>query len=304
MNTVKKILVTILALSLMISLASCGSNGGTGSGDNSSSQESSTPADNSSSEEKSETNENSGEIVKLTIGASPAPHMEILENVKETLLDQGVELEIVEYLDYVMPNTALNEGELDANYFQHEPYMNDFNSENGGDLVAAGYIHYEPLGLYPGKSLDIKNVPDGAAIGIPDDATNGGRALLLLEVQGIIKLKEGIEFSKLTKHDIVENPHNVEIVEFEAAQVPIQLPDLDFAVINGNYALSSGIVDTVIVTEDENSVAIDYVNVIAVKSGNEKNEAIVKLVEALKNESSKEFIQNKYGKSVIVYEEK
>lgn len=240
--------------------------------------------------------------VKLKVGASPAPHMEILENVKPILLEQGIDLEIVEFTDYLMPNIALEEGDIDANYFQHGPYMEDFNAERDGNLVAAGSIHYEPLGLYPGKSSDLQNVPDGAKIGIPDDATNGGRALLLLEVQGIITLPTDKDFSKLTKYDIIDNPHNVEIIELEAVQIPAQLPDLDFAVINGNYALSSGIVDTVIVTEDENSVAVDYANVIAVKSGNENDDAIIKLVEALKSDVNKEFITSKYGKSVIVYE--
>lgn len=295
MKNLKTILSIILIMVFVISLSACGSP-----------KEAAPESNTDSSDVVSESLQESSttELVKLTVGASPAPHMEILENVKEYLLEQGIELEIVEFSDYLMPNLALNDGDIDANYFQHEPYMLDFNAENSGDLVAAGHIHYEPLGLYPGKSNDITNVPDGAVIGIPDDATNGGRALLLLEAQGIIKLKEDVEFSKLTKHDIVENPHNIEIAEFEAVQIPVQLPDLDFAVINGNYALSSGIVDTVILTEDENSVAVDYANVIAVKSGNEKNEAIVKLVEALKSDLSKEFITSKYGKSVIVYEGK
>ena len=184
-------------------------------------------------------------------GPRPSPHAEILEHAADLLAAEGITLDIVEFDDYVMPNTALQEGSLDANYFQHEPYLLNFNAENGTNLVSAGAIHYEPLGVYAGKSDDLANVPDGAVIGIPADATNGGRALLLLQECGVLTLKDGIsidtfrdaeanaEAINFTEYDgIAENPHNVKIEALVADMLPAALPDLDFAVINGNYAPS------------------------------------------------------------------
>ena len=159
-------------------------------------------------------------------GRFPSPHAEILEQVKPILAEQGIDLQITEFDDYVMPNTAVEDGSLDANYFQHLPYLEDFNAKNGTHLASVGVIHYEPMGLYPGKSSDLANIPDGAKIGIPGDNTNGARALLLLEAQGVLKLKEGVGL-EATELDIEENPHNVEIVPMEAANLPASLPDLD-----------------------------------------------------------------------------
>ena len=299
MNNIKKIFALVLVLGIVFSFVSCGTDSKDGADGLGQSEQ---PSDKTEQTDDAADGTNADELTKLTVGASPAPHAEILENVKDALLEEGVELEIVEFTDYLLPNIALQDGDIDANYFQHAPFLSDFNAENDADLAVAGKIHYEPLGIYPGKSSDIKNVPDGAVIGIPDDSTNGARALLLLESQGVITLEEGVAFSKLTKLNIVENPHNVEITELEAVLLPVQLPDMDFAVINGNYALGSGVADTVIVTEDENSVAIEYVNVVAVQSGNEKNDAVVKLINALKSENSKKFIEDSYGQTVIVYE--
>ena len=176
----------------------------------------------------------------ITVGASPSPHAEILNAVADELKSEGYELKVVEYNDYVQPNVALANGDLDANYFQHLPYLENYNQENGTDLVSAGAIHFEPMGLYAGKSSDIKNVPDGAKIAVPSDATNEARALLLLQDQGVIKLKDGAGL-EATANDIEENPHNIQLVEVEAAAVPRSLDDCDFAVINGNYALSAGL---------------------------------------------------------------
>ena len=278
----KKIVASVLALALAASLAACGS--GTAS----------SAASSAASSEAA-----SAETTVLKVGASPSPHAEILEQVKPILAEQGIDLQITEFDDYVMPNTAVEDGSLDANYFQHLPYLEDFNAKNGTHLASVGVIHYEPMGLYPGKSSDLANIPDGAKIGIPGDNTNGARALLLLEAQGVLKLKEGVGL-EATELDIEENPHNVEIVPMEAANLPASLPDLDFAVINGNYASGAGIGDTVLVTEDADSVAAQtYGNIVAVKEGNENNPAVLALVEALKSDAIKQYIKDTYNGIVM-----
>ena len=208
-----------------------------------------------------------------------------------------------------MPNTALAEGSLEANYFQHQPYLTNFNAEQGTDLVSAGAIHYEPLGVYAGKSTDLANVPDGAKIGIPADATNGGRALLLLQDQGVLTLKDNINLDyfrnaediTFSEYDgIAENPHNVEIVAMEAANLPASLPDLDFAVINGNYAIPAGIADKLLVTEDASGEAAQvFANIIAVCNGEENNAGVKALVEVLKSDEMKQWITDKYQGSVL-----
>ena len=208
-----------------------------------------------------------------------------------------------------MPNTALAEGSLEANYFQHQPYLTNFNAEQGTDLVSAGAIHYEPLGVYAGKSTDLANVPDGAKIGIPADATNGGRALLLLQDQGVLTLKDNINLDyfrnaediTFSEYDgIAENPHNVEIVAMEAANLPASLPDLDFAVINGNYAIPAGIADKLLVTEDASGEAAQvFANIIAVRNGEENNAGVKALVEVLKSDEMKQWITDKYQGSVL-----
>lgn len=236
----------------------------------------------------------------ITVGASPSPHAEILEAIKPELEAQGYELKVVEYSDYVQPNVALSEGDLDANYFQHLPYLENYNTENGTDLASAGAIHFEPMGLYAGKSSDITNVPDGAKIAVPSDATNEARALLLLQEQGVIKLTDGVGL-EATANDIVENPHNVELVEVEAAAVPRSLQDVDFGVINGNYALSAGLdTSATLASEDADSEAAQtYANIVAVRNGDEDSEKTQALLKALTSDTARKFIEDTYKGSVI-----
>ena len=236
----------------------------------------------------------------ITVGASPSPHAEILEAIKPELEAQGYELKVVEYSDYVQPNVALSEGDLDANYFQHLPYLENYNTENGTDLASAGAIHFEPMGLYAGKSSDITNVPDGAKIAVPSDATNEARALLLLQDQGVIKLTDGVGL-EATANDIVENPHNVELVEVEAAAVPRSLQDVDFGVINGNYALSAGLdTSATLASEDADSEAAQtYANIVAVRNGDEDSEKTQALLKALTSDTARKFIEDTYKGSVI-----
>ncbi len=236
----------------------------------------------------------------ITVGASPSPHAEILEAIKPELEAQGYELKVVEYSDYVQPNVALSEGDLDANYFQHLPYLENYNTENGTDLASAGAIHFEPMGLYAGKSSGITNVPDGAKIAVPSDATNEARALLLLQDQGVIKLTDGVGL-EATANDIVENPHNVELVEVEAAAVPRSLQDVDFGVINGNYALSAGLDTSATLASEgaDSEAAQTYANIIAVRNGDENSEKTQALLKALTSDTARKFIEDTYKGSVI-----
>lgn len=236
----------------------------------------------------------------ITVGASPSPHAEILKAIEDEIKAAGFELKVVEYNDYVQPNVALSEGDLDANYFQHKPYLDNYNQENGTDLVSAAAIHFEPMGIYAGKSSDIKNVPDGAKIAVPSDATNEARALLLLQDQGVLKLKDGAGL-EATKNDIAENPHNVEFVEVEAASVPRTLQDADFGVINGNYALSAGL-DTTATLASEGAgseAAKTYANIVAVRKGEDQTDKTKALVKALTSDTAKKFIEDTYKGSVI-----
>lgn len=238
---------------------------------------------------------------KIVVGASPSPHAEILRAAKKVLKEKGYELEIKEYSDYVQPNTALEAGDLDANYFQHKPYLDNFNKEKGTDLVSAGVIHYEPFGIFPGKTKSLKDLKNGADVAVPNDATNEARALLLLEAQGLIKLKDGASLTA-TKKDIVENKKNLNIKELEAAQIPRSLQDVDIAVINGNYALEAGLEvdkDALAVEDAESLGAKTYGNVVAVKKGEENSAAIKALVEALKSDEVKDFIQKEYKGAVV-----
>lgn len=236
----------------------------------------------------------------ITVGASPTPHAEILNAISDDLAKDGYTLNVVEYNDYVLPNTALESGELDANYFQHITYLNDFNAENGTNLVDAGGVHFEPMGIYAGKSSDLSAVADGATIAVPNDATNEARALLLLEQEGLIKLREDAGLSA-TVVDIAENPHNLNIQEVEAAQVPRVLNDVDFAVINGNYALQSGlnVADALATESDQGKAAEAYVNVVAVADGNQDSPKIKALMEALQSDTVKQFIDSTYNGSVV-----
>ena len=236
----------------------------------------------------------------IKVGATPAPHAEILEIIKDTLANDGWTLEIVEFDDYVLPNTALEEGQLDANYFQHVLYMNNFNEENGTHLVNAAGIHYEPFGIYAGKCSSLADLPDGAKIGVPNDATNEARALLLLEQEGLIKLKDGVGINA-TKDDIIENPHNYEIYEAKAELLTTLLADVDIAVINGNYAIGAGlkVADALAIESAEGTATEYYQNIIAVKEGNENNDKIKALVAALKSEAVKKYIEDTYAGAVV-----
>ncbi|MBR4578978.1 MAG: MetQ/NlpA family ABC transporter substrate-binding protein [Oscillospiraceae bacterium] len=237
---------------------------------------------------------------KITVAATPVPHAEILQIAKELLAKDGYTLEIVEYTDYVQPNMVVNSGELDANYFQHTPYMDSFNAENGTKIVSAGLIHYEPFGLFAGKTASIDALPDAAKISIPNDATNGARALLLLQQEGIITLKEGVGI-EATKYDIVDNPKNIELVEMEAAQLPLSLGDVDLAVINGNYALQAGldVHDALAIEDASGDAAQTFANLVGVKEGNENSAKIQALVKALQSQEVKDFINSTYGGAVV-----
>lgn len=272
MKNIKKIIALFAALALATGFSGCGANKG----------------------------ENTvGKVVK--IGASVTPHAEILNVAKEILKEEGIDLQIKEFNDYVQPNTAVENGDLDANYFQHVQYLGDFNEENKTHLVNVAEIHYEPFGLYPGKTKTIDDLQDGAAIAIPNDGTNEARALLLLQAQGLIKLKDGTGFTA-TKIDIAENKLNLDIQEIDAAQLARSLDDVDMAVINGNYAIQAGLNvndDAVAVEDKESEAAKTYANVLVVKEGNETNENIKALEKALKSDKVKEFIEEKYDGSVI-----
>ena len=244
-----------------------------------------------------------GEAVKIKIGATPSPHAEILEAAKDALKEKGVEIEIVTYNDYVQPNLATDQGQIDANYFQHLPYLEDFNKENNTHVVSVGKIHYEPFGIYAGKSKDLKAIQDGAKIAVPNDTTNEARALLLLEANGIIKLKDGAGLTA-TKQDIAENPHNVDIYEVEAAQIPRSLDSVDFACMNGNFALQANYKPSdALVTEDAKSEAAQtYANIIAVSEKNKDAEWAKTLVEVLHSKEIQDFINKKYEGGVVPIE--
>lgn len=237
---------------------------------------------------------------KIKVGASPAPHAEILKEAKSELEKEGYDLEVVEFQDYVQPNKALDAGDIDANYFQHKPYMDEFNEKQGTKLVSIGTVHYEPLGLYQGTKKSIGELSEGDKIAVPNDTTNEARALLLLEAQGLIKLKKDVGLTA-TKQDIVENPKNLEIVELEAAVIPRSMSSVAMGVVNGNYALSAGLKeDTAIAFESSDSeAATTYANVIAVKKGNEKSEKSKALYKAITSDKVKQFIDKKYGKAVV-----
>lgn len=237
----------------------------------------------------------------IKVGASPTPHAEILSVVKDELAKDGYTLEIVEYNDYVLPNTAVEDGSLDANYFQHAPYLNDFNENNNTHLVSAGAIHYEPFGIYAGQVDSLDAITEGATIAVPNDGSNESRALFLLEAQGLITLKEGTSIASATILDIKENPLNLNIVEMEAAQLVIALPDVAVAVINGNYAIGGGlkVADALALEDGSSDAAQTYANIVAVKEGNEKSDKIVALVKALQSETVREYIDTTYAGAVV-----
>lgn len=242
----------------------------------------------------------SGESVTIKVGASITPHSEILEQAKPILAKEGVDLEIVEIEDTVTPNTGLVEGSLDANFFQHQPYLDDFNSENKTDLVSIGSVHYEPFGIYAGKTKELKDLPDGATVAVPNNVTNEARALLLLEQEGILTLKEDVGI-KATVNDIVENPKNITFKEIDPAQLVRALPDVDVAVINGNYAIEGGlsVKDALAVESDQGVAAKTYANIVAVRKEDENNEALKKLVEVLQSDEIQQYINDTYNGSVV-----
>lgn len=238
---------------------------------------------------------------KIIIGASTTPHAEILEQVKPILAEKGYELEIMEYVDYVQPNLALDAGDLDANYFQHQPYLDEFNEDYKTKLVSVANVHYEPFGIYSDNLTSLEQLEDGAQVAVPNDKTNEARALQLLQAQGLIKLAEGSGLNA-TKKDIVENPKNLAIVEIEAAQLSLSLPDVAIAVINGNYAIEAGLkvgTDALAVEDKESIGAETYGNIIAVKEGNEDSKKIKALVEAIMSDEIRDYINNTYEGAVI-----
>ncbi len=240
----------------------------------------------------------------IMVAASATPHAEILEQAKPILAEQGWTLEVTVFNDYVQPNNVVESGEFDANYFQHIPYLDSFNEEQGTHLVNAGGIHYEPFGIYPGTKSDLSSLAAGDVIAVPNDTTNEARALLLLQDNGVITLKDGVGL-EATVRDIVENPYDVEIQELEAAQVPRVKDEVAFMVLNGNYALEAGFSvakDAVAYEKSDSEAAKTYVNVIAVLEGNEDSDAIKALVDVLKSDAIKEYINNTYDGAVIPFE--
>ena len=276
----KKIVSVVLAASLaLVALAGCGASG------------------------KSDSKFGGASKTTLKVAASATPHAEILEHVKAELAKEGVDLQVKEFSDYVQPNSVVESGDFDANYFQHVVYLENFNQEKGTHLVDAGKIHYEPFGIYAGRKKMLSDLADGDTIAVPNDTTNEARALLLLQEQGLISLKDGAGI-KATIQDITSNPKNLKIQELEAAQVSRVKGEVAFVVLNGNYAKQAGLdpaKDPIAVEKNDGEAAKNYVNVIAVKEGNQNNDAVQKLVKVLKSDDTKKWITEKYGQSVIPY---
>lgn len=279
MINTKKLTAGVLALGLFATvLTGCGSNA------------------NDADAAKTETE--ASKVIK--IGASPSPHEEILNALKDEFTAEGYTLEVVPFSDYVLPNKALANGELDANYFQHLPYLEEFNKENKLDLVSAGPVHYEPMAIFKGKTETLSALKDGAKIAVPNDTTNEARAFLLLQDNGFIKLDEKAGLNA-TKKDIVDNPKNFEIVELEAAQIPRSLGDVDIAVINGNYAISAGLnLDDALAKEEADSLAAKtYANIIAVRAEDKDSEKTKAIMKVLVSPKAVEFINKNYKGAVV-----
>ncbi|MCD8346479.1 MAG: MetQ/NlpA family ABC transporter substrate-binding protein [Lachnospiraceae bacterium] len=242
----------------------------------------------------------------ITVAASPTPHAEILEKAAEILAEEGWELQVTEFTDYVQPNLVVDEGEIDANYFQHTPYLESFNEEQGTDLVSVAKIHYEPMGIYIGTKSSLDDLEDGDVIAVPNDTTNEARALLLLEANGVLTLPEDADLT-VTANDVVsfKDDLDIEIIEVEAAQVAQYTSEVAFAVVNGNYALSAGLSssDAIAFETSDSEAASTYANVLVVKAGNEEDEGIQALVAVLQSDEIKEFITETYDGSVVPYEE-
>ena len=238
--------------------------------------------------------------VTLKVGATPVPHAEILKVAQAELLKQNINLEIVEYTDYVQPNLALDSKELDANFFQHLPYLLDFNAKNGTKLASLAAVHFEPLGLYPGRSKSLADLKDGATIAVPNDTTNEARALLLLQAQGLIELPAdaGLE---VTPKDITANPKNLKFTEVEAAQIARALPDVDAGVVNGNYAIEAGLTmaDALAAEAADSIAAQTFGNILTIREGDESRPELVALADALKSQAVKDFIASQYAGSIV-----
>lgn len=305
----KKLISAALAAVLALSLAACGQ-------DTSSSAASDTTAD-ASQGSQTASDETAGTFTgdgfdesidyasldgtTIKVAASPTPHAEILAVAGDILAQAGIKLEVVEFTDYVQPNMVTESGEVDANYFQHQDYLNNFNEENGTHLVSVAEIHYEPLGLYPGKTKSIDELADGAKISVPNDTSNEARALQLLAAQGLIELDPDAGLTA-TKNDITSNPKNLEIVEMEAAQLPRTLADVDMAVINGNYATQAGFSsakDALAAESADSEAAQIYPNVLVVKEGRESDSAILALAAALQSDAVRSFIDENFGGAVV-----
>lgn len=272
MKLKKTIIASLAALAVTGLLAGCGSN-----------------------DKKTDAAGNPDKTATIKIGVSPVPHAEILNAVKDQLAKDGVNVEIVEFTDYVQPNLALNDKNLDANYFQHKPYLDEFSQARGLKLVSAGAVHLEPMSVFSSKIKDIKALPDHARVAIPNDPTNGGRALLVLQSAGLIKLRDGAPITA-TPQDIAENPKDLQFSELEAPQLPRSLEDTDIAVININFALEAKLdPKSAIFTESSDS---PYANIVAVREGDEKRPEIQKLMKALTGKESKAFIEKKYSGAV------
>lgn len=241
--------------------------------------------------------ETPAEVVEITIGVSPEPHSKLVSLIVDDLAEEGIEVKTVEFTDYVKPNHALADGELDANFFQHKPYLDDFIAKENLDLVSIGGVHVEPMALYTNEAKSLDEIKDGAEIAIPNDTVNGGRALLLLEANGLIRLKEGVGL-EATEKDVVENPKNIKFTALEAATLPRVLGEVDGAVINGNYALEAGLnpVEDGIVVEGKES---PYANIVAVRAGEENEEVFVKLMEALQSDEIRTYIEENYNGGVV-----
>lgn len=305
----KKLISAALAAVLALSLAACGQ-------DTSSSAAADTTAD-ASQGSQTASDETAGAFTgdgfdesidyaslngtTIKVAASPTPHAEILAVAGDILAQAGIKLEVVEFTDYVQPNMVTESGEVDANYFQHQDYLNNFNEENGTHLVSVAEIHYEPLGLYPGKTKSIDELADGAKISVPNDTSNEARALQLLAAQGLIELDPDAGLTA-TKNDITSNPKNLEIVEMEAAQLPRTLADVDMAVINGNYATQAGFSsakDALAAESADSEAAQIYPNVLVVKEGRESDPAILALAAALQSDAVRSFIDENFGGAVV-----
>ena len=282
MLTRRNFIGTGLAALAATTLAACGNSG-------------------SSSSSSSSAASDSAQSQTLTVAASPSPHAEILNNfAAPKLKEQGIDLQTKEYTDYIIPNQVTSSGEVDANYFQHINYLNNYNDENGTDLVGVAAIHYEPFGVYAGKSSDLTNIADGAQIAVPNDPTNEGRALLLLQQENLITLKDPDNL-EATPVDIAENPHNLQFVEVEAAAVPRQLQDVDFAVINGNYAIEAGFhVKDAVAVESKGGKAVEqYANYIVTTPERKDDDRIAALVSVLTSDDFKQYLSDTYGQDVL-----